>query len=187
MTAPDSFVDFLHNAHIFASTVREVLEEKYLRQTTDLDINLPQFNLLRLIANKGSHHMREMASFLGVSQAAASKNIDKLVRLGLVSRQVHQDDRRAVSLDLTDTGRDIIRRYEDLKEERLREVLDSFTTEELDTLTRGLEKFSFLVLDKEEDGREICMRCFAYYVDYCPRRNVFDDCIYTHQRKRAVH
>ena len=187
MIQPGVFADFLHNAHVFASAVREILEEKYLRQTTELDINLPQFNLLQVIAYNGHHQGREIADFLGVSQPAASKNVDKLVRMGLVTREVQQDDRRGVSLNLTGRGRKIIRKYEILKEEKLQGVLDNLSLEELHALTRGLEKVSHLILEREEDFGEICMKCNAYYVEHCPLRTLHDSCIYARTRKQLTH
>ena len=94
MIEAEALLDFFHSAHIFASTVRDILEEKFLRQATDLKLTVPQFNLIRLIAVQGDYHIRDIARVMGVSQAAASKNVDKLVRLGLLARRVHPTDRR---------------------------------------------------------------------------------------------
>ena len=71
--SPELVVRFLRNAHIFASTVQDVMGKKYLEAAADQDISYPQFELLRLIELNGNHQVREIASFLGVSQAAASK------------------------------------------------------------------------------------------------------------------
>ena len=177
---------FLHHAHIFSSVVREVLEEKCLRQATDLSITLSQFNLIRLIAVNANHHIREIASFLGLSKAAASKNVEKLVRLGLVERHVHPDDRRAASLSTTVRGRNLIQKYEALKQEKLDRGLDSVTPEELISLTRGLERIAHLILLKEQDSWDICMKCNAYYLDHCPLRTLSDGCIYTRQRQHST-
>ncbi|MBI2503169.1 MAG: MarR family transcriptional regulator [Candidatus Latescibacteria bacterium] len=175
---------FLHHAHIFASTVREILEEKYLRQTTTLDVTVPQFNLLKLIAHNGKHQVGELASFLGVSQAAASKNVDKLVRLKLIIREVQQSDRRAASLSLTHKGKSVIHRYEALKEEKLKEILESLTAGELATLMQGLEKVAHLILEKELD-RNRCMRCNAYYVKSCLLKPLCGNCLYLQTRERS--
>ena len=186
MVESDVFLNFLHNTHIFASMVREILEEKYFRQATDLNITFSQFNLIRLIAINGEHQIREIANFLGVSQAAASKNVDKLVRLGLVKRQVQQGDRRASSLSLTVRSKNIIQKYEALKEEKLKDVLDGFSPSELRTLTRGLQKISFLILEREQDFGDICMKCNAYYTESCRLQALADGCIYTRNRKQAI-
>ena len=146
-TEPDEFLSFLHAGHIFSLILQEVLEENYLRQVTDTDIPLAQFNLLRLIAYSDNPQACEIAGIMGRSQPAISKNVDKLVRSGLVQRQFRQDDRRAASLVLTDEGKSLVDRYEALREEKLKDVLNSFSLEELHTLSQGLEKASQLMLE----------------------------------------
>jgi len=185
MVNADLMHQFLHNAHVFASTVQEIMGEKYLRETVEGEISLPQFELLRLIERNGNHQVREIASFMGVSPAAASKNVDKLVRLGLVARVVQESDRRAVSLSLTTRGRSIIRRYESLKQEKLSRVLGVFSDDEVEAIARGLEKVAYHILAEEGSSRTMCMKCSAYYVDHCPLRGMTDGCIYHRCREHA--
>lgn len=186
MSYQGRLVDFLRQAHIFASTVHEVLEQNCLRQTTTLDITLPQFNLIRLIATNGDHEVREIASFLGVSQAAASKNVDKLVRLGLVTRKVQPRDRRAVSLNVTGRGKNLIRKYETLKAQKVERVINDLTQEELHALTRGLEKVSCSIMEKERGVADICFKCSAYYSRSCLLRDLHYACAYIRDRKRLT-
>lgn len=182
MVEQEVYRHFLHHTHVFASTVREILEEKYLRQTTKVDLTVPQFGLLRLIAHSGQHQVGEIAAFLGVSQAAASKTVEKLVRLKLVTREIQKSDRRAVSLNLTSRGKGLINRYEALKEEKLKGILESITAEELAALMSGLEKVSRLILGREA-GRDRCMRCDAYYARPCILRSKCGGCVYLQTRK----
>ena len=173
-TGGEEYLQFLHHTHIYASMVRDVLEGKYLREATELDISVPQFYLLRLIDHEGSHQVSEIASFLGVSQAAASKSVDKLVRLQLVSRETQEKGRR---------GKSILQNYETLKEERLKKLLEeNFTADELASLVHGLEKVSRLILEKEVDDH-ICMKCSAYYVKNCLFKSKRKDCLYQGKRK----
>ena len=64
MMNADLMHQFLHNAHVFASTVQDIMGEKYLRETVDREISLPQYELLRLIERNGSHQVREIAGFM---------------------------------------------------------------------------------------------------------------------------
>ncbi len=185
MADADLMHRFLHNAHVFASTVQEIMGEKCLRETTEGEISVPQLELLTLISRGGNHQVREIASFVGVSQAATSKNVDKLVRLGLVARVVQESDRRAVSLSLTQRGRSIIHRCEELVAEMLGRVLGVFSDDEVETITRDLGKVSFRILEAEADGNHVCMRCNAYYVDHCPVRQLGDGCIYNKSRGQS--
>ena len=48
----------------------------------------------------------------------------------------------------------MVQRYEVLKEEKLAHMLEELTQDELETLSRGLERASYLILEKEEDFGE---------------------------------
>ena len=170
--------DLLRYSHIFASAVRDLLELKVLRQVTDAPLTLPQFHLLKLISLNGSHQVGEVAQFLGVSPPAATKNIDKLEGLGLVHRSPSAEDRRARILESSRKGRRLVRRYEALKEERLEPVLDGFSTQELEQFTRLLERFSLLLINQEDSGEGLCMRCSAYYDEACPVNHLRNGCPY---------
>ena len=47
-------------------------------------LTLPQLHLLKLIDRHGRHPVGEVADLLGVSAPAATRNVDKLERLGLL-------------------------------------------------------------------------------------------------------
>ena len=180
---PEILRGFLHSAQIFTSTVRDVLGEKLLRETTRYDLSLPQVELLRLIELNGDHQIRDIACFLGVSRAGASKNVDKLVRLGLLTRTVQDRDRRAMSLDLTTRGRNLVARYEDHKRHRLTQVLDQLPAADVAALARGLEQVSLLILKQEDELGDLCTKCGAYYSVNCPLRDLADGCIYARMEK----
>ena len=185
MIEAEAILDFFHSAHIFASTVRDILEEKFLRQATDLKLTVPQFNLIRLIAVQGDYHICDIARVMGVSQAAASKNVDKLVRLGLLARRVHPTDRRVFSLSLTVRGRHLVQRYETLKKERLCRCLEGTSAEELRALARAIERVAHLILSREQDSRDICIRCNAYPVAHCLLKDLSGGCIYDVTKTRT--
>ncbi|MFQ5349774.1 MAG: MarR family winged helix-turn-helix transcriptional regulator, partial [Thermoanaerobaculia bacterium] len=153
-------------------------ELKVLRQVTDDPLTLPQFHLLKLISLNGSHQVGEVAQFLGVSPPAASKNIDKLEGLGLVARSPSTDDRRATLLASSPRGRRLVRRYEALKEEWLEPVLDGFDDKELAQFTRFLERFSLRLIEQQDSGEGLCLRCSAYYDEACPVNHLRDGCPY---------
>ncbi len=176
--ASDQF-RLLRYSHIFASVVRELLEVKLLSEATKEPLTLHQFHLLKLLSANGRHQVGEVAEFLGVSAPAATKNIDKLERLGLATRRPSKGDRRATLLSASPRGRKLVKRYEDLKRERLAPVLEAFSPAELDQLTRFLERFSLTLIraDKPKSGG-LCLRCSAYYDDHCPVQHLQEGCPY---------
>ena len=180
----DELYGFLRYSHIFASLVREVLEEKILREVSSDPLSLSQFHLLKLIALNGTHQVGEVADFLGVSAPAASKNIDKLERLGMVARRPSPGDRRAILLSSSPKGRRLVDKYEAAKEERLAPVLAGFSSQEVRQLSRLMERFSLRLLRMEVPGDGLCFRCSAYYEDSCPVSHLHDQCPYQRLRKR---
>ena len=173
----------IRQTHIFASVTRDVLESKYLSEVSPFVLSLSQFHLLKLISLNGTHQVGEVAEFLGISGPAATKNIDKLERLGLVERTPSRGDRRATLLSSSLKGRRLVERYESHKQERLGPVLDQFTGEELHQLAGLLQRFSMALVEAEDEGDGLCLRCAAYFEESCPVSHVRGDCAY----KRVHH
>ena len=170
--------DLLRNSHIFSSVVREILGAKYLDEVTDHSLTQPQFSLLKLIAEGGQRQVGEVADVLGFSAPAASKNIDKLERLGLVVRQSSESDRRVTLLVASPEGCELVQRYEELKRARLAPVLARFSCEEIGQLTRLLKRFSTALFQAENEGRDFCLRCAAYCESHCAVGHVQGSCPY---------
>lgn len=180
---PDPF-RLVRYSHIFASAVREVLESSLLKETTSLPLSQPQFQLLKLMAINGKHQVGQVATFLGVSAPAATKNIDKLERLGLVMRSALEGDRRATLLSVSAKGRTLVRRYEELKADRLAPILEGFTAEEIERLTKLLQRFAILLYESARPSSGACLRCSAYIEEGCPVGHVRGGCPYQDARTR---
>jgi len=190
------YTRFLRNSHIFASAVRDILEHKFLKDTSPLPLTLSQFHLLKLMSINGQHQVSEVAEFLGVSPAAASKNIDKLESLGLVVRTPSEGDRRATLLSLSPKGRRLVLAYEEHKAARLYPILESFKPKEIEELSRLLERLSVEVFKLEEQhldepGNGYCLRCTAYLESDCPVGGLRGGCPYhkvqhAHNRKKPA-
>ncbi len=188
MDPASDHAQLLRYSHIFASVVHELLEVKLLAEVTEDPLTVHQFHLLKLLSANGKHQVGEVAEFLGVSAPAATKNIDKLERLGLATRAPCQGDRRATLLSASPRARRLVARYEARKGERLAPVLESFTRSELDELTRLLERFALVLLKAEEPAEGgLCLRCSAYYDDKCPVQHLQEGCPYQAVRRARTY
>jgi DNA-binding MarR family transcriptional regulator len=170
-------------SHIFSSVVHEILETKLLEETTPLPLTTSQFHVLKLMTVNGDHQIGELAEFLGISAPAASKNVDKLERFGLVLRKQSTGDRRAVILSASLKGRRLVEHYEALIESRLSLILEEFTPEEINRFSELLERFSVSILKRERTHRGFCLRCAAYIETGCPVGHVRGVCPYDTFRK----
>ena len=172
------FFRLLRYSHIFASAVHEILESKLIREASPLPLTVSQFHIVKVMTLNGRHRVGELADFLGVSRPAATRNIDKLERLGLVIRTPSKRDRRATILTASAEGRQLVERYEEIKSARLSPILESFRPEEIDQFSGLLERFavSLLKLDRSRPG--VCLRCDAYIQADCPVGKVRGGCPY---------
>jgi len=172
-------------SHIFSAAVRETLQVAPLRSAGPQPLTLAQFHLLKLVALNGDHQAGELAEFLGVSAPAATKNIDKLVRLGLIRRRAAPDDRRALRLSVSPEGRALVRRHERLEAVLAVRALRSFRPEEVKLLLRLLERFALGLYAAQRVDDGVCLRCAAHIEANCPVGGAHNGCPYQRVRRGA--
>jgi DNA-binding MarR family transcriptional regulator len=176
-TSPDDqFYRFLRYGHVLRSLLREFLEEDFLRQVCPHRLTRSQFCVLKLIAANSDLQVGELARCLGVSAAATSKNLDKLERLGLVTRGASSADRRAILLTASRAGRRLVADYERLKAAQLQPVIEALGRDKTDQLCDLLEEVCVGILSRVENPRETCLRCAGYYRAGCSFERLQGEC-----------
>ena len=139
-----------------------------MREVTDNGLTFSQLRLLKLVSITDGYSISDVASFLDVSNAAASKAVDRLVRRQLLQRHEGAEDRRVVELSLTEEGRYLLDRFETRTIEALNEIFGSFETRSLVEATAILDDFSLALVEHEEsDHEKSCFRCGIYFRDRC--------------------
>lgn len=176
---------FLRYSHLFASVMREILEVQFLEEVTPHSLTLQQFHMLKLIALNGVHQIGEVAFFLGMSPPAATNNIDKLHRLGLVLRNPSKGDRRATLVSPSAKGRRVVQGYETLIAEHISQVLGKFRAQEIERLIRLLRRLSLSIIRLEDTGEGPCLWCAAYCEENCLVARIRGGCPYAELRGAA--
>lgn len=166
----------IRRSHIFASAVRDVLEVDALRETTRLPLSLAQLHLMKIMCMNGERPLGQVAALLGVSGPAATKNVDKLERLGLVARTASAADRRRRMLRVSESGRRLVRDYEACKAGHVGAALAALTPDERERLSELLERFALSLLRSESLERGSCLRCAACVDPGCPIGRVRGGC-----------
>jgi len=186
-SAATAFINhFLGSSHVFASVVNEVVEEKLLRQVTRGCISLSQFKLLKLLALTEACSIGDVAAFLGVSNAAASKTVDKLVRRKFLTRSEFPADRRAIELALTERSRRLLRQYEILKTHQLNQLFHQFSPRELHRTAQLLYRLSARLVDHSPKPEQLCLQCGIYFRDKCLMQHLLHRTCFYH-RQRTLH
>jgi DNA-binding MarR family transcriptional regulator len=179
------FNDFLGSTQVFASSVNDVIEERLLREVGPPQLTFSQFKLLKLVALTDAQTIGDVAAFLSVSNAAASKAVDKLVRQGLLVRKEAQRDRRAIQLSLTASSRRMLAAYNAAKDRKLARVFRQFSAQDLQQTADLLDRLSAGIVDHTAKAEELCLQCGIYYRKKClVRQLVRRNCIYHRQRSR---
>ena len=84
-----------------------LVQRRYAQICADHDLTSAQATLLCAIKDR-PQGMGELAQLLGVAKNALSGLVDRVERLGLVRRETHERDRRAVTLTTTPLGEKVV-------------------------------------------------------------------------------
>jgi len=178
-------IEFLGSAHIFEHAVEQVIEEKLWRKAAGKQLSVSQLKLLKLIGLSGTTTVSDVALFLGISNAAASVAVDKLVRLAVIGRSEGPEDRRAIHLSLTDLGRRMMDDYDVAFRAKLAEVFGQFSPEELRRVVDLLDALSALIVDHQARRDEICVQCGIYFRERCSlRQRLGRRCLYLRPKEQ---
>lgn len=159
-------------SHVFCTTVTELLE-RTLEEATEEPLVLSQVKLLLLIGQPGRKlKVTDVADFMGVTNAAASRAIDRLVQRGLIDRKVSAKDRRAVDLSLTPSSRDLLARFTRIRNRELERVLGDYPAEKLEEAAALLDELSVRLAELESEEEERCLRCGVHFRRGCVMRDV---------------
>lgn len=101
---------------LFSEKLRVIQRELGLSQKNDIQccgVTMAQCHALIEIGKKDNVSIVELAGVLGVDTSTLSRTIDNLVKAGLVDRVLNPQDRRYVTIALTERGGGVSRTIED--------------------------------------------------------------------------
>lgn len=130
----------------FAVALQEWMEvamrgsmRRFLRYAIESGLSMSHFGALFYVHHSGSCGVTEVGEHLGVTSAAASQMLDRLVNLGLVSRAEDPGDRRVRRIELTKKGRQAIEGGIRARQEWVNDLAGTLTQDEKKHLTSALE------------------------------------------------
>ncbi|MDP1891457.1 MAG: winged helix DNA-binding protein [Gemmatimonadaceae bacterium] len=177
--------EFLGSSHVFHSVVTDVIENGLLRDVTHGKLTFPQLKLLRIVALEIVQSVSEVAAFLGVSKAAASKAVDGLVRRRLLKRSEGKPDRRSIHVSLTAQGQRLMTEYHAARDARLGALFSQFTANELSHTAKLLDRLSTRMSEDREEAHEVCHQCSIYFRERCHMRQMVNrNCLYSRHRSK---
>jgi DNA-binding MarR family transcriptional regulator len=177
--------DFLGSAQVFVSAVSEAVDAKVLAETAGKEFTLSQLKLLRLVSLMEDHSIGDVAAFLGVSNAAASKAVDRLVQRMYLRRAEGERDRRVIHLSLTEAGRRVLHAFDAARAKQIEALFGGLSDEELRQSSDLLQKLSARIVDQGLSPEETCLQCGVYFRDRCViRERIGQRCNYLRYKAR---
>ncbi|HUI57998.1 MAG TPA: MarR family transcriptional regulator [Bryobacteraceae bacterium] len=157
----------LGSANVFVAALSGVMEQRLLTEIAGKQLTLSHLKILKLLDVGGSRNIGDVAAFLGVSNAAASKTVDRLVRRKHLRRTHARADRRSIELSLADAGYQLLRRYEAAKNRKLARMFGSLDPEDLRRTSAYLERLTKGIVTHSGNPEEICLQCGIYLQKRC--------------------
>jgi DNA-binding MarR family transcriptional regulator len=117
-------------------------QRSFAQDLAGFGLTPPQFFVLRSIALHGEHPtMTALADDTLQHCATLTGVVDRLVRMGLVTRRRDDHDRRQVLVELTSAGREALAKVRQGREGRLRQTLSHMLPQEAAELLRLLQVY----------------------------------------------
>lgn len=120
----------------------------YLHYVREKGLSLSSIGTLHHLQKAEHAGVSNLGEHLGVSSAAASQMLDRLVEEGLISRDEDPADRRMKRIALTEKGRRTLDESMDARLGWLKEMAGHFSESEREQLTAALR----LMIDKAKEG-----------------------------------
>jgi DNA-binding MarR family transcriptional regulator len=135
MTRSDRFTLVLRKwAETF--TRRSMVESMRFKQESGL--SMTQMHTLFQLHHCETCGVTEIGEFLGITNAAASQLVDRLVQSNLVTRNEDPTDRRAKQISLTDEGKEFVARGIDSRRKWMEQLTFELSIDEQELITDAL-------------------------------------------------
>lgn len=126
-------------------TLRRLASEDFIRQNRETGLSMPQLGaMLRLHHGAGS--VSALGEEMGVTSAAASQMLDRLVQQGLISRSENPSDRRVKRIVLTDKGRQVLHKSFETRQQWMNNLALTLSASEKEQVTAALN----ILIDKAQ-------------------------------------
>jgi DNA-binding MarR family transcriptional regulator len=126
--------------YLFSSSASD-----FFRALSEADVTLTQVKLMHVLDRpEADRTLKDLAEEMSFSLAGASRSIDALHQRGLVERREDEHDRRMKRVRITDEGRELLRRLNEMRVALLEQFVETIPETErrqlLDVLSPIVER-----------------------------------------------
>ncbi|ALR29667.1 hypothetical protein ATE47_03610 [Chryseobacterium sp. IHB B 17019] len=106
------------------------------------NITIDQWLIIKAILENPGITQNEIGDLAFKDNASVTRIIELLVKSEYIIRNINSDDRRKTNLDVTESGKEIIKKVQELIENNRKTALKDVTKEELEIMNSALLKIS---------------------------------------------
>lgn len=129
---------FVENIQKFFPRIMRYLEAEATRELIGLEVTPSQMNALVVLYAPQNLPMGEFAEQLGLTESAATRLVDRLLRMNLVRRDRDGADRRVVRVRLSSYGRQLAELVFARRQEQFTRVAQRLDAGDREALVSGL-------------------------------------------------
>jgi len=156
------------SAKLFCRAVNEVVASRSLRDLPEKDqLTQVQMACIRFVHLHPDLSVGEIATGLMISNAAAAKLIDRLVKRQLLLREEDSQDRRVLKIKLTAEGQKVLEQALRLEEQYFNEIVERMDPEVAENLQVALQAFLKAALQDPETVDVLCLWCGREHLNEC--------------------
>lgn len=159
---------FQRTVRLFCQTVLFRVLKPAIDEFAKQDLTQVQLSCIRFVHQHPEPSVGMIADGLGVSDAAAAKLIDRLVKKHFLTREEAPQDRRVLKIKLTQEGLKLLESICSLEAEFFASILQRMPPESLSALEHGIVDFLKAALEKPDQVEEICLKCGWSHDLGCP-------------------
>ena len=116
----------------------------YFRTAEHSELTGPQLSIMTRIAEHGTSRISQLADAEGVRMPTASNTINQLEKRGLVQRTRAVEDRRGVSVELTELGMQELKRVGEERTQSLAEMISTLDENHLKLIEQAADAINAL-------------------------------------------
>ncbi len=127
--------------------LRRVQRIHLVTSSGEMALDRSAYGIMCRLVDEGGQRLGSLAHAFGLDPSTITRQVQALEQAGWVERRPDPADRRAVLLDMTEEGRDVLLTTRRRRRDWLRVVLSDWSPQDHEEFGRLLEKFN-LSIDK---------------------------------------
>lgn len=152
--------EFVNDIQKLFPRIMRYLEAEASRELIGLEVTPSQMNALVVLYGPPNLPMGELAEQLGLTESAATRLVDRLLRMNLVRRERDEADRRVVRVRLSSYGRQLAELVFARRQEQFTRFAGYMTDADRRHLIAGLSSLlnAFATLEHESKTKALSIR-----------------------------